>query len=168
VNVYEQVDATSDQSLRLQEISTLLIQEGNLDSLYQRVLYAGVDLMSADMGSMQKYYPAERELRLLAFRGFHSDAAASWARIYPHSATSCGMALSAGTRVVISDIETTNLMPTESARDALRQAGIRAAQSTPLVSRSGELMGMISTHWGKPHQPPERTLRMLDVLARQA
>src|SRR6516225_418783 len=34
-------------------------------------------------------------------------------------------------------------------------------------SRS-ELLGMISTHWCEPHQPTERALRRLDVLARQA
>src|SRR4051812_1537912 len=117
MNVYEPVDGASNEFLRLQEISTLLIQEGNLDSLYQRVLDAGVELMAAEMGSMQKYDPAAGELRLLAFRGFHPDAAASWARIYPHSATSCGVALSMGSRVVISDIETTNSMPNQAARD---------------------------------------------------
>ena len=41
-------------------------------------------------------------------------------------------------------------------------------QSTPLVSRTGRMLGMISTHWGKPHQPEEHDLRLLDVLARQA
>jgi len=41
-------------------------------------------------------------------------------------------------------------------------------QSTPLVSRSGQLLGMISTLWGKPHFPAEQELRALDVLARQA
>jgi PAS domain S-box-containing protein len=41
-------------------------------------------------------------------------------------------------------------------------------QSTPLFSLSGKLLGMISTHWREPHQPTERALRRLDVLARQA
>jgi PAS domain S-box-containing protein len=168
VNVYERVDVISDEYLRLQEISTLLIQEGNLDSLYQRVLEAAVDLMAADMGTMQKYYPAEQELRMLTFKGFHPGSPTVCERTYPHSTTSCGAALSVGGRVVISDIETTDLITTEAARDGWRQAGIRAAQSTPLVSRSGELMGMISTHWSTPHAPTERTLGMLDVLARQA
>src|SRR5206468_3618192 len=45
---------------------------------------------------------------------------------------------------------------------------IRAVQSTPLVSRSGRLLGMISTHWREPHRPTERAFRLLDVLARQA
>jgi len=40
-----------DEFLRLQEISTLLIQEGNLGALYERVLDAAIGLMSADMGS---------------------------------------------------------------------------------------------------------------------
>src|SRR5262245_61122068 len=52
--------------------------------------------------------------------------------------------------------------------DHYHLSGIRAVQSTPLVSRSGELLGMISTHWRKPHQPSESSLRIIDVLARQA
>ena len=51
---------------------------------------------------------------------------------------------------------------------ALLDAGIRAAQSTPLFSRSGRLLGMISSHWRQPHTPTERDLRLLDILARQA
>ena len=47
----ERVDAGPDESLQLQEISTLLIPEGNLDALYARVLDAAIGLMSADMGS---------------------------------------------------------------------------------------------------------------------
>src|SRR5262249_54378778 len=37
-----------------------------------------------------------------------------------------------------------------------------------LISRSGELLGMISTHWREPHKPTELALRTFDVLARQA
>jgi signal transduction histidine kinase len=51
---------------------------------------------------------------------------------------------------------------------AFGYSGIRAMQSTPLISRSGRLVGMISTHWRRPHRPSERELRLLDVLARQA
>ena len=41
--------------------------------------------------------------------------------------------------------------------------GIRAVQSTPLVSRAGKLVGMISTHWKQPHEPSERDLLPLGV-----
>jgi PAS domain S-box-containing protein len=50
----------------------------------------------------------------------------------------------------------------------LLQNGIRAVQTTPLLSRGGDLVGMISTHWKQRHEPSERDLRLLDILARLA
>jgi C4-dicarboxylate-specific signal transduction histidine kinase len=47
-------------------------------------------------------------------------------------------------------------------------AGYRAVQSTPLFSRNGELLGMISTHFRNTHRPSERELRLTDLYARQA
>jgi signal transduction histidine kinase len=45
---------------------------------------------------------------------------------------------------------------------------VRAVQSTPLVDRTGKVLGMISTHFGRFHRPSENELRFLDILARQA
>jgi len=157
-----------DESLRLQEISTLLIQEGSLESLYRRVLDAAIDLMSAQMGSLQSFYPEQGELRLLAWKGFHPDSAAFWERVHLGSASSCGAALSVGHRVMVPDVEASDVLAGTADLDAYRQSGIRAVQSTPLVSRSGRLLGMISTHWLEPHEPTERAFRLFDVLARQA
>jgi PAS domain S-box-containing protein len=161
-------DAGADASLSLQEISTLLIQEGNLDALYERVLDAAVSLMSADVGSMQKYDPEQDQLRLLASRGFCPEAVAFWERVNRNSATSCGMALSVGHRVIVPDVECSDFMAGSADLNVSRRVGIRAMHSTPLVSRSGRLLGMISTYWGKPHYPTEHEFRALDVLARQA
>ena len=66
------------------------------------------------------------------------------------------------------DIELSDFMAGSEDLETYRQTGIRAVQSTPLLSRGGRLLGMISTHWRNPHQPSERDLRLLDVLARQA
>jgi hypothetical protein len=59
----------ADVTLRLQRISTLLIREGNNGSLYEHVLDDAVDLMSADLGSMQLFHPERGELLVL-----HTDA----------------------------------------------------------------------------------------------
>jgi PAS domain S-box-containing protein len=160
--------ARANKSLRLQEISTMLIQEGNLAALYDRVLDAAIALMSADMGSMQTFHPEQDELHLLVSRGFRSQVVSFWERVNRDSATSCGRALAAGRRVIVPDIECSEFMAGSADLNVGRQAGIRAMHSTPLVSRSGQLMGMISTHWREPHHPAERELRSLDVLARQA
>jgi PAS domain S-box-containing protein len=158
----------AETTLRLQRISTLLIGEGSNGALYERVLDAAIDLMSADMGSMQAFHPERGELRLLAEKGFNPGSAAHWEWVRPDTASPCGMALSAGCRVIWPDIETCEALPREADRDALRMAGIRACLSTPLMARSGRLLGMISTHWRRPHRPSERELQPLDVLARQA
>jgi PAS domain S-box-containing protein len=158
----------SDTTLRLQQISTLLICEDNNDALYERVLDAAISLMSADMGSMQIFHTDRGELRLLTERGFHPESAAFWKWIGPDAATSCAMALSTKHRVVVPDIEACDIIAGTPHFDACRRSGIRALQSTPLVARSGRLLGMISTHWRQPHHPTERELQPVDVLARQA
>src|SRR5262245_40778412 len=163
-----QVADGSDNVLQLQEISTSLIREGNLDALYWRILDAAISLLSADMGSMQVLSPERSELHLLACRGFHPVSAAFWEWVRIDSASSCGLALSAGARIVVPDVDACDFMAGTEDLDAYRRSGIRAVQSTPLVSRSGQLLGMISTHWREPHQPTEHDLRPLDVLARQA
>jgi PAS domain S-box-containing protein len=158
----------ADVTLRLQRISTLLIREGSNGSLYEHVLDAAIDLLSADMGCIQVFHQERGELRLLAERGFDPESVAHWEWVRPDSPSSCGMALSAGCRVIVPDIETYEAFARTADLDALRRVGVRAAQSTPLVARSGRLLGMISTHWRRPHRPTELELQPLDVLARQA
>src|SRR5262249_55080632 len=127
-----------------------------------------MNFMSSDMASMQSFDPERNQLRLLAWKGFHPQSAIFWERVHLDSACSCGIALSAGCRVVVPDIETCDFMAGTPDLDESRRSNIRAVQSTPLISRTGQLLGMISTHWREPHQPPERALWRLDVLARQA
>jgi PAS domain S-box-containing protein len=157
-----------DDILHLHEISTLLIQEGDLESLYNRILDAAIRLMTSDMASMQLLDPERNRLRLLAEKGFHPQSAAFWDWVYLDSASTCGLALSAGSRVVVPDVETCDFMAGTADLDEYRRSNIRAVQSTPLISRSGQLLGMISTHWREPREPGEPALWRLDVLARQA
>jgi PAS domain S-box-containing protein len=149
-------------ALELQKISTLLIQESNVTALYERILDAAINL------SLQVFSLERNELRLLASKGFHSESSAFWEDVRVESASSCGLALSSGARIIVPDVEACDFMAGTGDLDAYRRSGIRAVQSTPLISRSGQLLGMISTHWREPHQPTERDLQPFDVLARQA
>jgi PAS domain S-box-containing protein len=152
----------------LQTISIELIPASDVEALYGKLLDSAVAIMRSDFASMQMFYPERGELRLLAYRGFNPTAAAFWEWVRPGSGSTCGIALKTGKRSVVPDIERCGFMAGSDDLDTYRQTGIRAVQSTPLVSRVGQLMGMISTHWSGPHQPSERDLRLFDVLARQA
>jgi len=161
-------DAELDVALQLQKISTALIQEGNIDVLYERVLDAAIEIMSAEFGSIQVYSPGQHELRLLAHRGFHPESAAFWEIVNVGSTTTCSIAMSSGARTVTSDVDALENNLATGDLESFRKSGIRAVQTTPLMSRSGELLGMISTHWREPYLPREDAFLPLDVLARQA
>ena len=122
----------------------------------------------SDFASMQMFHPERGELQLLAHRGFDPASVTFWQWVRPGVGCICGAAMASGERSIVSDVECCDFMAGTESLVAYREVGTRAMQSTPLVSRTGRLLGMISTHWSKVHQPSERDLRLLDVLARQA
>lgn len=163
--------AELEANRRLQRLSAELIREEEVEGLYQKIVDAAAALMGSDCASMQSLH-SERgtggELELLASRGFTTQAERFWAWVRLDSGCSCAEALRTGQRVIVSDIESCDFMAGTDDLSTFRQTGIRAMQTTPLIARSGRLLGMISTHWHAPHEPPESDLHRFDVLARQA
>jgi PAS domain S-box-containing protein len=151
----------------LQSISTRLISEATPESLYAQLLGAAMELMASDCASVQMLAD-HASLRLLAWRNFHPDSAAFWERVEVGAGSTCSKALSDNERVVVADIEACEFMAGTADQLEYRRSGIRAVQSTPLRSRSGRPLGMISTHWRTPHRPTDEDFRFFDVLARQA
>jgi PAS domain S-box-containing protein len=165
------IDLTDTQLL--QRISAEIIHEDDVQSLYEKIVDSAVAIMHSDFASLQMIRPApagadDTTLQLLAFRGFNAYAAESWKWVRHDARTVSGAALTRRTRVVVDDISTCDFMIEPADLETFDNTGIRAVQSTPLVSRTGKMLGVISTHWNHPHEPSERELRLFDVLARQA
>lgn len=163
-------DELSDARL-LQRLSMELIQEEDLAGLYQKIMDAAVDIMQSQYASMQVLYRGTEghdKLKLLASSGFSPEAEAYWEWVYHNTDSSCGAAYRAGKRIIITNMAECEFMQGTSNLPIYLEGGILAAQSTPLYSRSGKLLGMISTHWDHIHTPSERDLSLLDILARQA
>jgi PAS domain S-box-containing protein len=152
----------------LQSISTRLISESTPEALYAQILGAAIELMASAAASVQMLAADGASLSLLAWKNFHPDSAAFWQRVEVGAGSTCSQALSDNERVVVADIEACGFMAGTQDQQEYRRSGIRAVQSTPLRSRSGRPLGMISTHWGMPHNPTEEDFRFFDVLARQA
>ena len=93
---------------------------------------------------------------------------AFWQWLRPGQATTCGHALEKLQRVIVPDFETCTFIVGSPDGDAFHKAGVRSAQSTPLLTRNGRLVGMIATHCTYCCEPNERDLRLLDIVARQA
>ncbi len=149
---------------RLQSLSTKLVPAGDLQTLLGEIVAASAELTGTGMGSILLWDPTTQRLRIAAHRGY--DAAL---RDYfeqrefapPHPAST------ALERLVVDDIDGLPPALTEVSEIALlRREGIRALQSTALVDREGNLLGRLSNHFATPHQPSERELRYVDLLAR--
>ena len=151
---------------RLHDLATRLLADIELPTLLDEVLDAIIALQSADFGNVQLRNPETRALEIVAQRGFGPDFLEHFSRVDDKSAA-CGRALERHERVIIEDVL---LDPGFAPHRAIAAAaGFRAVQSTPLVSREdGKALGMVSTHFRRPHRPSERELRLTDLYAAHA
>ena len=164
----EKLGAQLQATQRLQEISTELMGEEKIDGLYKGIVDAATAIMHSDSASLQVYNPQRGgQLRLLVDTGFNDQARNYWRWVTTETKTTCGAALREHRQVIVPEIED-SLIVVDADREIYLQNGVHAAQTTPLVSRAGHLVGMISTHWRHPHNPNEQDLVLFDVLARQA
>ena len=152
----------------LQSISTRLISESAQESLFAQIVDAAMELMASDASSVQLLAPDGESLTLLGWRNFHPESAAFWQRVTAGAGSICGAALRDNVRVLVSDVDVCEFMAGTQDLEECRRSGIRAVQSTPLRSRVGRPLGMLSTHWHAPHTPTGDEFRSFDVLARQA
>jgi signal transduction histidine kinase len=150
----------------LQRVSAEIIREGGEQSLYDTIIDAAMAIMQSRSASLQIFDAERGDLQFLSARGLDDEAMMYWQSVSSNP-TICGRALRTGKRVMVSDVLHEPLFGAEDVA-AFRRFGVRAVQTTPLFSRTGNLLGMLSTHWTTPLQPSERAQRLLDILARQA
>jgi PAS domain S-box-containing protein len=107
-------------------------------------------------------------LKIAAQRGFDRAFLDFFAEVSCNEPTACGEALKSARRVVVEDVTESDIFNQEVVLAVLRNAGVRAVQSSPLISSEGHVLGMISTHYAEPRRPTERALLLFDLLVRQA
>jgi PAS domain S-box-containing protein len=147
-----------DAALRLWNANDL--QEG-----LEQALDGAMDLLDADMGSIQLLDRGDAVLRMVAQRSFNEDFVNFFAEISAAHETACGRALRAGGPIVVEDTE---LDPGPAEIRALRNAtGYRAVVSVPLMNSGGTLFGMLSAHFRQPHRPSASELQWLDLHRRR-
>ena len=149
----------------LQVLSARLLTKTELQPLLEETLDATMALQSADFGYIQLYHARTKSLEIVAHRGFNRRFLDYFANVADER-TVCGRAMKRQQRVIVEDILTDPAF--EQYRAVAACAGFRTVQSTPLFSGNGELLGMISTHFRKPHHPLDRELRLSDLYAQQA
>jgi PAS domain S-box-containing protein len=151
---------------RLHELVNRLLSCDDLQTALEEVLDAALALMEAERGNVRLLDPVPRELRIVAQRGFGPGFLEPLASVSVDSGEVCARAAKQRKRVIVEDVQTDPQFASH--RTVAAAAGYRGVQSTPIMSRSGELLGVLSTHFRDPQRPSERALRMIDLYARQA
>jgi len=163
--VKDELAADLKNMIRFHELSTRLLASTELQPLLEEVLEATIELLNADFGNIQLFDQESKALETTAHRGFKQDFLDHFSNVNEESAA-CGRAMRQGTRVIIEDVKSDPGFAPH--RHIAASAGFRAVQSTPLFSRSGEVLGMISSHFRQPHCPSEHELRFIDLYAHLA
>ncbi len=160
-----QLSADLSAMARMQQLSTRLVQAEGFAELLDEIVAAGTEITGADMGNIQLL--EDGVWKIVAQRGFDAASLQLFGEGSDYLVV-CGTALERGERVIVEDIRESPIFIGTRASDVMLAAGVRAVQSTPLITRSGHVLGIFSTHYHAPQRPGDRELHRLDLLARQA
>src|SRR5262245_39313526 len=150
---------------RVHEVAYRLWLSRDLNQALNDILAGAIELLGADKGNIQGLDTKQRVLKIVASQGFEQDFLNFFREVSANDCSACGRALRSGERLVIEDVESDALFTL--LRPAARAAGFRAVQSTPILSRAGAPLGMLSTHFRSVHRPSDEDLALLDLYVRQ-
>jgi len=153
---FSDIDMTREQTL----------DSNNGAATLAYVLDLAIDIAEADFGNIQLFDRAECELRIVATKGFDTEFLDYFA-VVRGSDSACAVAMQQSSRVIVPDVRNDLCFDVKS-REIVLRAGVRSVQSTPVISPSGRLLGMLSTHRRLPGKPSLASLLLLDRLARRA
>ena len=151
-----------DAARRLHALTKDLRTVPRLGTLLPQVLRGAMALVGGDFGNIQIVDPATGSLHLVTQAGFGPEFLDYFAVVEDVHST-CGRAARQGAQTAVADVRADPGFTPH--REIAAAAGFRAVQSTPLVDYAGHLIGMVSTHFQRPHRPSDRDLRIMELYA---
>jgi GAF domain-containing protein len=134
------------------------VREAAQGARMERVLEGALSLTGADLGNVQIRHP-DGGLRIACQHGFGREFLEYFAVVDDEGAA-CGRAAAQRSQVVIVDVDADPRFAPH--REIAAASGFRAVQSTPLVDADGRLVGIVSTHFRRPHRPSRRDLLIME------
>lgn len=126
-----------------------------LGNLLEDELEGVVVAHQAGHGSLQLFDPARDTLYLVAQINFARWFLQDFGQVGPDDGSVCALAMRRKEGVFVSDV-----LADEALRAFSGRSGVRAVQSTPILSRDGALLGMFSTHFLRPRAFDEADRRI--------
>lgn len=147
------------------ETSRALVGAPDAEAALLRVLDATVTLLHADKGFVELRDRTDGRLRVIGHRGYGLPLTGR----LPGLRAGPGPLQEAGVRRARSVVLDASVDPsTAGERGLVQEAGVRGLQSTPLYTRDGTLIGIVSSQYVEPRAPREADLCLLDSLLEHA
>lgn len=159
-----QKDRDLNAMMHLHQIGMVCVRDGDMGKVLGDILDCAIEISGAILGTIQLVDKSSGLLRTLSRHGFSGKWCRSWDA---HAYGSWDAGMRRGERLIVEDTEQSDTIFGTERIDMLRSAGVRAVQSTGLMARSGQFLGVLSTHYGTARRPDAHDLRHLDLLARQ-
>jgi PAS domain S-box-containing protein len=159
----EALSATSREAealSRLHEFSARMLTAQRPQLLLEEVLTAIIALHRADFGMAHQVDPDSGELVVVAHRDVPEALLRHFSRIGDEESIAT-RAMARRERVMVEDVLADPRLAPH--RTAAAAAGVRGVQSTPLVGREGEVLGVISTMFRQPCRLGPDVLRFTDL-----
>jgi len=132
--------------------------------LIPKLLAAIIEASDADFGNVQLFDSKNGVLKIVAQSGFESEFLRYFDTVNAKEHCACGKALSSRSRIVVEDVARDPIFSGDVRRILLR-ANVHSIQSTPLIDTSGNLVGMVSTHYRRSGGPSYQMWKRVDDLA---
>jgi hypothetical protein len=150
----------------LHPLAEQLRQCSNLQATVDWLLGQCLELTCARFGNVQIMDWKAGHLEIRAQRGFQDEFLSFFRRVRYQDASACARALLQRDSVVIEDVVLDHrFVP---CLQVVQRAGVRAVQSTPLISSSGALLGIVSTHFPTRYRPTDIQMQRTKEAARLA
>jgi len=150
---------------RLHALSVRLWTTTELRPIMEDVLRTAAAVEGAPLGLLSLCDPEQEVLRIGASVGFDAEYLMKVSAA-PLGAGGCGACYERRERVVVEDVETDPIFADW--REQARRVGYRSAHSTPLITCTGKIVGVLSVYFRERHRPSDRAMHFADLCARQA
>jgi signal transduction histidine kinase/ActR/RegA family two-component response regulator len=162
--VKDQLEVQVKDLRRLHEMSLRLTSTLDIEAVLREVLHEAMSVQGTDLGLLSLYDPETNSLNIKVHSGF--DEVLREIEGAPSGVATCGTSYEQRRRVVVEDVEADPIYAQY--REVAEAVGFRACNSTPLITRNGQIIGVLSVHFRQRHRPSERELRLMDLYARMA
>jgi signal transduction histidine kinase/ActR/RegA family two-component response regulator len=163
--VKDELEVQVQDLRRLHEMAVRLTGNLDVESVLREVLEAAIAMPGTSQGLLSLCEPGGRGLALAVQAGLPREFLAEVGHV-PPGGGACGTAFAERRQVVVEDVTTDPVFA--SYRRAAEHAGFRSCHSTPLFTRRGDIVGVLSVFFPGPRRPAERELRLMDLHARIA